>query len=162
MTFAWRTVPPCDPNATQKDFEEEIRGRIADRKKWIGKVGDLVEVVQQWAKELGWSTRQIEKQLDDSRIGKHKIPALILQDGTVRVLLEPVSRRVPGGEGLVDLYLMPSYEDIASLFLRDDGWRLQYVFPEAGALATEDEPEEKPLSKEVLAVVLEAMKKNAG
>ena len=47
-----------------------------------------------WGNELGWATWRIEKRLDDSGVVLYKVPALLLQEGTVRALLEPVSRRV--------------------------------------------------------------------
>ena len=42
-----------------------------------------------------------------------EIPALYLQKGPIRVLLDPVAYDVPGAEGVVDLYLMPTYDDLA-------------------------------------------------
>ena len=76
-----------------------------------------MQTVQTWADALGWSTRQIEVTLTDSQIGKYKAPALLLQEDAIRILLEPIGRSAPGAEGVVDLYLMPAYDDIASLYL---------------------------------------------
>jgi hypothetical protein len=84
----------------------------------------------------------------------------LLQEGTVRVLLEPVSRRAPGAEGVVDLYLMPAYDDIASLYYREGNWHVQYVIPDGNERATVKEAGSEPLSKETLAVVLQEMKKH--
>ena len=81
------------------------------------------------------TTRRIEKRLDDSGVGTHKVPALLLQEDTVRVLLEPVSRRAPGAEGVVDLYLMPAFDDIATLYFYDGGWQLHYMFPASPIVA---------------------------
>ena len=52
-----------------------------------------------------------------------------MQEGTVRIILEPIARSTPGAEGVVDLYLMPAYDDVATLFY-EDGWKLHYPFPE--------------------------------
>ena len=96
-----------DPGAAKSDMESEVHQRITERAAWLNLISELVGRVEQWVKELGWSTRRLDKQLDDPRIGKHTVPALLLQEDTVRVLLEPVSRDSIGGEGLVEFSLMP-------------------------------------------------------
>ena len=78
--------------------------------------------MQGWAEELGWSTRRIDKQMEDSQIGPYEAPALILQRDLTRVLLDPIARSAPNTEGVVDLYRMPAYEDVASLYFYDDNW----------------------------------------
>jgi hypothetical protein len=85
---------------------------------------------------------------------------LLLQEALVRVLLDPVSPHAPGAEGIVDLYLMPGYDDVANLYLCDGRWRLHYVFPRSGAVTGVREAESTPLSKETFSEVLEAMKKH--
>src|ERR1700722_12310438 len=70
VAFHWRGSAPEREGATQRDFEEEVRVRLIERKDWIDRVTNLVAGVEQWAKELGWSTRQVLKPLDDARIGK--------------------------------------------------------------------------------------------
>jgi len=93
-------------------------------------------------------------------VGTHRVPALLLQEDTVRVLLEPVSRRASGAEGVVDLYLMPAYDDIASLYFREGNWHVHYMVPGGKAVTTIKETESKPLSKETLAAILQEMKKH--
>jgi hypothetical protein len=78
------------------------------RAEWLERLTGLVEAVRGWAQDLDWSTRQIEKKMEDSQLGNDKAPALLLQKETVRVLLEPIARFAPGVEGVVDLYLMPA------------------------------------------------------
>ena len=45
-----------------------------------------------------------------------------------RVLLEPVTRFAPGTDGVVDLYLMPAYDDIATIYRVGGEWKLHYAF----------------------------------
>ncbi len=85
----------------------------------FGRLAALIDDVESWVKALDWSTRRIEKPMEDSQIGRYKAPSLLMQEGTDRVLLEPVARSAPGAEGVVDLYLMPAYDDIASLTFAD-------------------------------------------
>jgi hypothetical protein len=154
--FDWSASPDA-PGPAQNELEQIVRKRLAALRAWLAQVGDLVGRVEQWSKELGLATRRIEKRLDDSGVGTHKVPALLLQEDTMRLLLEPVSRRAPGAEGVVDLYLMPAYEDIASLYFREGNWHVRYLFSGSKA-ATIKEAESKPLSKETLAAVLLEMK----
>ncbi len=132
------------------------------RNEWLSRLSHLVESVQTWAKELGWATRRIEKQLEDSEIGNYRAPALLLQEETTRLLLDPIARSAPGADGIVDLYWMPAYDDIATLYFYDGTWHLHYLFPGTAAEATTGEAESRPLSKETFQEVLEAMRTNAG
>ena len=61
-----------------------------------------------------------------------------------------------GAEGLVDLYLMTAYDDVASLYYIEGEWRLHHAFPTAAA-AKIKEAESSPLSKETLGRVLDEM-----
>jgi hypothetical protein len=152
---------PSDPQASQEEFEQDVRGRVRTLDSWLGRLESLVRDVEGWAKELGWATRWIEKRLDDSQIGKYSVPALILQDGTDRILLEPIGRSAPGAEGVVDLYRMPAYDDIATLYYYDGRWNLHYFFPGTGTATGIREAPAKPLSKETLQEVLAEMKQHA-
>lgn len=117
--------PPTDRDATKEDFERDAIVRVRALHEWIDRLDELVRTVDGWAKGLGWATRVIEKKLEDSRIGKYVAPALLMQEGTDRVLLEPIARWAPGVEGVVDLYLMPAYDDVATLFYFDGAWHLR-------------------------------------
>ncbi|HZK82437.1 MAG TPA: hypothetical protein VFC46_15250, partial [Humisphaera sp.] len=150
-----------DPGAAREEMQTEIAVRMRDRAIWIDRVTVLVGQVEQWARELGWSSRRVGKQLDDAWIGKHGVPALLMQEDTCRILLEPVGRSTPGTEGVVDLYLMPAYDDIASLYYYGDQWNLHYMFPGAKPVATVREAEAVPLSKQTFERVLAELRKHA-
>ena len=128
---------------------------------WLERLSDLVATIRSWAKDLDWSTRQIEKKMKDSQVGTYTAPALILQKETIRVLLEPIARTAPGAEGVVDLYLMPALDDIASLYYHDGRWQLHYLFPSSAPVGNIREAEPMPLSKATLQSVLEEMIENA-
>jgi hypothetical protein len=159
-TFDWSGTPD-DPGAAREEIQSEIVARMKDRSIWIDRVASLVGEVEQWAREMNWSTRRLEKKLDDARIGKHRVPSLLMQEDTCRVLLEPVGRSAPGAEGVVDLYLMPAYDDIAGLYYYGNRWNLHYMFPATRPAATVREAEAMPLSKETLGRVLMEMRQNA-
>ncbi len=128
---------------------------------WLSHLNELVSQVRSWSEEFDWTTRQVEKQLDDSVIGKHMVPCLVLQQNAVRILLEPIARSAPNAEGVVDLYLMPGWDDIASLYLVDGQWQLHYMYPGEATVPSIRDAEPQPLSKETLNAVLSEMKQNA-
>ncbi len=73
--------------------------------------------------------------MKDSVLGQYKAPAMLLQRETVEVILDPVGRFAPGTDGVVDLYLLPAYDDIASLYVVDGAWRLHYAFRSTAAVS---------------------------
>jgi hypothetical protein len=131
------------------------RDTDAVRDDWLARLGDLIGKVKGWAEQSGWKTREITKSMKDSVLGEYRAPALLMQRETVEAILNPVSRFVPGADGAVDLYLMPAYDDIASLYFLDGEWKLHYTFHEAPAAAEVSEPEVMTLSEGTVTRVLE-------
>jgi hypothetical protein len=130
-------------------------------KGWLERLGELVQQIESWARELDWSTRRIEMKMEDSKVGPYKAPALVFQRDATRILLEPIARTAPGAEGVVDLYVMPAYDDIVSLYFYDDGWQLHYPLAGSQNFATIHDAEHKPLSIDSFKDVLDEMLKNA-
>ena len=128
---------------------------------WLARLGELVRNVKCWAEQSGWKTREITKSMKDSVLGEYRAPALLMQRETVEAILNPVSRFVPGADGAVDLYLMPAYDDIASLYFLDGEWKLHFVFHDAPAAAEVREPEVLPLSEGTVIRVLEEIATHA-
>ncbi|HVS38005.1 MAG TPA: hypothetical protein VMS17_20765 [Gemmataceae bacterium] len=155
--------PPKEPlpHFEQRDFESKALELVMAYVNWTHRLADLVGHVEQWGRELHWATRRIEKKLYDRRFGDHPEPALVLQEDTCRILLEPVGRSAPGAEGVVDLYLMPAYDDIASLYFYEGRWNLHYAVPGGPPAASGQQAHSAPLSKEALQRVLEEMKQHA-
>ena len=100
--------------------------------------------------------------MEDAEIGNYKAPCLLLQKKTIRLLLEPVARDAPGTEGVVDLYLMPSYDDIASLYYYNNRWNVHYMFEGATTVGNIRDVEAMPLTKANLRKVFDEMKAHAG
>lgn len=160
VLFTWIQRPP--EAATRDELESIARDRVSARHAWLDKIQKLVATVNTWAKELGWATKVVEKRMEDAEIGNYKAPALLLQEEMTRLLLEPVARSAPGTDGLVDLYLMPSYDDIASLYYYDGRWNVHYLFEGTSAVGNTREAEARPLTKATLRKVFDEMKANAG
>jgi hypothetical protein len=124
------------------------------RDEWLVRLQKLTSTVKGWAEELDWSTRVISKKMNDARLGNYDAPALMMQKEAIRVLLDPVARFAPGTDGIVDLYLMPGYDDIATLFLAGGEWRLHHMISGDQGTASVD-LERRPLTKEILAKLLD-------
>ena len=127
------------------------------RDEWISRLNSLVNDIQAWARSLDWASHRIDKSMKDSIIGPYKAPGLLMQKEFTRILLDPISRTTPGSEGLVDIYLMPALDDIASLYFYEGRWNVHYQIPNSEAITTVRDVEDKPLTKETLAEVLDGL-----
>lgn len=159
VTVSWASARGLE--ALRDDFDRDAQSRVRLFGEWFGRLSDLVRTVNAWAEELGWATRTVEKLMEDSQIGRFKVPGLLMQEGVDRILLEPIGRTAPGAEGVVDLYRMPAYDDIATLYFYEGRWHLHYASARAGVVETVREAPSKPLSKEILREVLDEMRQHA-
>jgi hypothetical protein len=125
---------------------------------WQDRLNILVQGVKQWAERAGWRTRTIEKSINDRKLGKHTVPVLLMEKDTTEVALNPVSPLVPGALGAVDLYLVPAYDDIASLYFESGQWMIHYDFPpESPETHSVTQREALPLSEETIIRVLNSI-----
>jgi hypothetical protein len=109
------------------DVEETVMSE--ERDNFRKQVEALVDDVRGWVESHEWVTRPYPKKIRDSDRQVFEVPALILQKSPTRVLLDPVAYDVPGADCLVDLYLMPTYDDLASLSFESGAWVIRYPFP---------------------------------
>ena len=147
MATAESSANPTDEDRTLRDA-------------WLERLTQLVTSVRDWAEAADWATRVIQKRMEDSRLGVYKAPALLLQKETARVFLEPIARSAPGTDGVVDLYLMPAYDDIARLCFENGEWRLHET--SSGSAFANEEEDSKPLTKDSLGQALERLMSDAG
>ena len=129
------------------------------RFEWHLRLGTLVDSIDSWATDSGWSTRRIEKSMHDSLIGDSIAPALLMQRETCRVLLEPITHSALEADGVVDIYRMPAYDDIATLVFDRGGWAIRPA--DADSVIGNSVVEPLPLSKERFAAVLQDMIQHA-
>ncbi len=74
-----------------------------------------------------------------------------------RLILEPISPFPAGADGVVDLYLMPAYDDIARLVRVDGRWDLYYAFRGEKQVAGMRNNPAVPLNEENFLRVLESI-----
>jgi hypothetical protein len=139
-----------------------IATKIDEQKEnWLQRLAMLIQDIKRWSEERGVSTKQIEITLNDSCTGKYKAPALLIQEEAVRMLLEPIAMSTLNSEGVVDLYLMPSYDDLASIYFRDNQWHVHYMFSNTPTVATISDTPSIPFNQTSFNQVLDEMKRNA-
>jgi len=124
-------------------------------------VEELVTKVKEWAEPSDWATKTYPKRMRALDRSIFEVTALYLQKGPIRVLLDPVAYDFPGANAAVDLYLMPTYEDLARLYFRDGRWTIHYAFSEDPLSASVDEAEALPLDEPSLNRVLDSIATHA-
>jgi hypothetical protein len=128
----------------------------SERDDWLRLLDELVKKVGSWVQPQ-WSTRVIEKEMQDTVLGEYKAPALLMQREIARVLLEPITRFAPGTDGVVDIYLMPAYDGIATLYRVAGEWKLHYAFRGDPVAAGIRNTAALPLTQENVLRVLDAI-----
>ncbi len=131
------------------------------RDRWRHRLADLVRNVEEWVEPRHWVTKQYPKKMRDADGTVFEVPALFIQQGPTRLLLDPIAYDAPGSEGIVDLYLMPTYDDTASLYFVDGRWQIHYVFPDQSAVAGIKQPEVLELSEKTINQVLDEIAAHA-
>ncbi|WP_148595175.1 hypothetical protein [Aquisphaera giovannonii] len=159
MEIRWLRAP--DRESVREELEDLVRRRLLERSGWLERLRDLMATVKGWAEELGWATRLVDKRMQDPEIGDYRAPSLLLQKEATRLYLEPIGRDAPGIEGVVDLCLMPSYDDVARLTTDGDRWKVRYVFEDMSAGNGRGAPA-RPLTKAAIRRVFDAMHIHAG
>ena len=74
---------------------------------------------------------------------------------------EPRFTPCPGAEGAVDLYLVPAYDDIASLYFEGGQWVIHYAFSRTPRNPLRDRDQALPLSEETIIRVLNSIVSHA-
>lgn len=142
-----------EPGAASSD---ELRRRET----FLEHLAHLIDNVETWGRQADWSTRRIEKTLHEPS-GTYSAPGLLLQKEFCRILLDPIGSSSFGDEGIVDLYRMPEYDDVARLYFRDGQWRLRFTFPDAATTTKISDEASPPFSMEAFNRVLETMTRDA-
>lgn len=136
-----------EPKAT--DLPVEVAG-------WLDRLDLLVRSVGEWSATSGWQGRLTSKHMAEKGLGRYEVPVLVLDRDDAEVALVPVARQIPGADGLVDLFRMPAYDAVASLYLENGQWFIHYAFrPDPMKARSVIETERLPLEEISLNRVLD-------
>ncbi len=134
----------------------------AEVSRWLDCLNGLVASVQEWSAASGWRGRLTGKHMAEKGLVRYEVPVLVLARDDAEVSLVPVARQVPGADGLVDLFRMPTYDVVASLYLEEGQWFIHYAFSSDQAEGgSELEAERLPLDEGSLNRVLDDITKAA-
>lgn len=114
------------------ELQAEARERL--KEEWLDRLQALIEQVKHWAVDAGWEIHQDVKPVIEPALGKYQVPLLFLQRGGREFVLSPLPRPGLGPEGVVDVYLMPGYDDVVSLECSHERWTVKPLRP-SGATA---------------------------
>jgi hypothetical protein len=109
---------------------------------WLYVLNGLIDNVKAWAETAGWETRLTARDVKEKGGLRYEAPVLVLDRDEAEVSLVPVAREVPGANGLVDFYLMPEFNHVASLYREKGQWFFHYAFhpdPEVASSVIETE-----------------------
>jgi hypothetical protein len=109
--------------------EPRIKDPEAVKAEWLERLNALVSLIKGWVEASGWRTRQTAKTVTEPALGRYEVPLLIMERGEIEVILAPLTRVRPEADGTVDLYLMPGYDDLATIESADGGWIIRDTFP---------------------------------
>jgi hypothetical protein len=118
---------------------------IEQREQFRERVEELVARFEEEVDRREWVTRRYPKRLRDDARQVYEVPALYLQKGPTRLLLDPIGYDVPEAEGAADLYLMPTYDPTASVYFEHGRWMIHYALP-TGPMGTHSLIESQALS----------------
>jgi hypothetical protein len=132
------------------------------REQFQRRVEELVAGFEAEVDRREWATRRYPKRLRDDARQMYEVPALYLQKGPTKLLLDPIGYDVPGAEGAADLYLMPTYDPTASVYFEDGQWVIHYEFPpDSSQTHPVLEAQTLPLSAETINQVLNSIAEHA-
>ena len=133
-----------------------------EREQFRRRVEDLVAQFETLVDTREWVTRRYPKRMRDTDGQVFELPSLYLQKGPTRLLLDPTGYAVPGAEGAVDLYQMPDYDPMATVFFEGGEWLIYYAFPpEPMETHSEVETQNFPISVESINKVLDSIAEHA-
>jgi hypothetical protein len=126
---------------------------------------EVEKVVRQFEAVLAQTnqvSRRDEKRMRDETGGVYTVQSLTIFIGPLRLLLDPTGYDLPGCDGAVDLYLLPPYDPVATLYLEHGEWFIHSPNPTAQeSIARPTEWGRSALNKESISHLLESIAKNA-
>ncbi len=98
----------------------------------------------------------------DETGGVYSVQSLTIFMGPMRLLLDPTGYNLPGCDGAIDLYLLPPYDPVATLYLEHGEWFIHSPYPTAQeSIARPTEWGRSALTRESIAILLESIARNA-
>lgn len=91
---------------------------------WLQAQQKMIVEATAAAQAHGWFVQQDEKELLESLLGSYKAPRLRIRTRDKEIVLDPIACFGSGGQGVVDLVVMPTYETAYLVVFKDDNWQI--------------------------------------
>lgn len=112
--------------------------------------------------EMNQVSRRDEKRMRDETGGVYSIQSLTIFMGPMRLLLDPTGYGLPGCDGAIDLYLLPPYDPVATLYFEHGEWFIHSPYLAAKeSIARPTEWGRSALTRESISHLLASLAKNA-
>jgi len=135
---------------------------MPDRVEFAKLVENLITQVEADLDNPEWVKKRYMKKMRDADRAVYEVPFLTLQKGSIRLSLDPTAYDIPGAEAAVDLYLMPTYDPLATFYSEDGHWYLHSGFlPKPENEGPVKEGRRASLSHDTLNQVMEAIATHA-
>ena len=135
---------------------------MPDRAEFATLVEGLMAWVEGGLDNPEWARKRYVKKMRDADGVVYEVPFLTLQKGPVRLSLDPTGYDIPGAEAAVDLYLMPTYDPLATFYSESGEWYVHSDYlPGPGAESRVETGRSAPLSHGLLNQVMEAIAEHA-
>ena len=122
-------------------------------------------VVAQFEQSLrgdDWDTKRYEKRMRDEYGAVYSVTSLRLAQGPTRLLVDPNGFDIPGADAAVDVFLMPAYDPVASLYLDAGKWSLHSPdFASAEAAPNPGEWRRVELTGDLIRTVMDSIARHA-
>jgi len=129
---------------------------------FASQVENVVREFEASLADMNRLARRDGKRMRDETGGVYSVPSLTIFLEPMRLLLDPNGYDVPGCDGAIDLYLLPPYDPVATLYLEDGEWFIHSPYSTAlESIAQPPEWERSALTKKSIATLLESIAKDA-
>lgn len=123
---------------------------------------DVVRQFEEVVAKMDHLCRRDEKRMRDETGSVYSVQSLTIFMGSMRLLLDPTGYDLPGCNGAIDLYLLPPYDPVATLYLENGKWFLHSPYlPAQRSIAHPNCWERLDLTGRSITNLLESIAKNA-
>ena len=99
-----------------------VGGRLLNE--WIAAQNKMLEVAMEAARKKEWYAEKDEKEVCEPLLGTYKAPRLRIKSIDREVVFDPVALFCGGGQGVVDLVVLPTFETAYYVVFKDNHWQI--------------------------------------
>src|SRR6266487_3484439 len=94
---------------------------IAKRDQWLALVKEVLDQMESWAREEGWSVHREDKRTFENEFGEYNAPVTRFRTPAGEIYVTPIGRNIVGADGRVDIEAWPSLNRV-KLVRKNNRW----------------------------------------